>query len=184
LCWQTVEQQFNPALAIASAVSVNYYSDMKTIPFLTLLLVFLTASCVQNSSRKESNSDKLNDPTTNFESIQNSRQDSMKIANKNFRISDSSAIRILKNVKEIQTILENKYKDSTIKNNFLIGNFPTNQSPFWEIELYQFQPRIDKMYPLLFLFVNANSGQISLIDNGLSTDKKYTIEEWRNLKKK
>ena len=108
----------------------------------------------------------------------------MKIANQNFKIDDSSAIRILKNVKEIQTILENKYKDSTIKNDFLIGNFPTNQNPFWEIELYQFQPRLDKMYPLLFLFVNANSGQISLIDNGLSTDKKYTIEEWRNLKKK
>ncbi len=157
---------------------------MKTIPFLTLLLVFLTSSCGHDSSRKESNSDKLNDTTTNYKSIQNSRQDSMKIANQNFIIDDSSAIRILKNVKEIQTILENKYKDSTIKNDFLIGNFPTNQNPFWEIELYQFQPRLDKMYPLLFLFVNANSGQISLIDNGLSTDKKYSIEEWRNIKKK
>jgi hypothetical protein len=157
---------------------------MKTIPFLTLLLVFLTSSCGHDSSRKESNSDKLNDTTTNYKSIQNSRQDSMKIANQNFKIDDSSAIRILKNVKEIQTIFENKYKDSTIKNDFLIGNFPTNQNPFWEIELYQFQPRLDKMYPLLFLFVNANSGQISLIDNSLSADKKYSIEEWKNFKKK
>lgn len=157
---------------------------MKTIPFLALLLVFLTSSCGHNSSRKESNSDKLNDMAANYESIQNSRLDSIKIANQNFKIGDSSAIRILKNVKEIQTILDNKYKDSTIKNGFLIDNFPTNENPFWEIELYQFQPRLDKMYPLLFLFVNANSGQISLIDNGLSADKKYTIAKWRNLKKK
>ena len=157
---------------------------MKIISFLTLLLVFLTSSCGQNSTRQKNNSDKLNDTTTNYESTQNSRLDSMKIASQNFKIGDSSAIRILSSVQEIKTILDNKYKDSTIKNDFLIANFPTNQNPLWEIELCQFQTRLGKMYPLLFLFVNANSGQISLIDNSLSADKKYTIEEWKNLKKK
>jgi hypothetical protein len=156
---------------------------MKTILFLTLLLVFLVSSCGQNSSIKERNSCKVDDTTTNSKSIRNSRQDSMKIANQNFKISDSSAIRIFNNVPEIQSILENKYKDSTIKNDFLIVNFPTNQHPFWEIELCQFQPRLDRMYPLLFIFVNANSGQVSLVDNGLSAEKKYSIDEWRNLKK-
>jgi hypothetical protein len=157
---------------------------MKTISLVTLLLIFLTSSCRQNSSKQENNSDKLNDSTTINNSILNSRQDSINIANQNFKISDSSAIRILKSVHEIQTILNNKYKDSTIKNDFLIGSFPTNQNPFWEIELCQFQPRLDKMYTLLIIFVNANSGQVTLIDNGLSNGKKYTLEEWEKLKKK
>jgi hypothetical protein len=157
---------------------------MRAISILTVLLIFLNSSCGQNASRQKNNSYNLNDTLTIRGSIQNSRQDSIKIANKNFKISDSSAIRILQSVQEIQTILDNKYKDMTIMNDFLVGNFPTNQNPFWEIELFQFQPRLDKMYPLLFLFVNANSGQISLIDNSLSADKKYSIEEWKNFKKK
>jgi len=157
---------------------------MRVILILTVLLIFLTSSYGQNSSRQKTNSDNLNDTLTNRGSIQNSRQDSIKIANQNFKISDSSAIRILKSVQEIQTILDNKYKDKTIKNDFLVGKFPTKQNPFWEIELCQFQPRLEKMYPLLFIFVNANSGNVTLIDNGLSNDKKYTIEEWKRLKNK
>jgi hypothetical protein len=50
LCWQTVEQQFIPALAIASAVSTNYKEkSMKTrIPLLFILLIISIYSLGEN----------------------------------------------------------------------------------------------------------------------------------------
>jgi hypothetical protein len=42
LCWQTVEQQFIPALAIASAVSTNFMKTRITTILTTLILTFTT----------------------------------------------------------------------------------------------------------------------------------------------
>ena len=157
---------------------------MKAISLLTLILIILTISCRQNSSKSVSDSVQRQENFEKRETDSINFQQKVKNANQLFKISDTSAILILKKIKEIQEIVESKYDDTTIKNDLIITDYPTDKAPVWKIELCQFQPRIDKFYTLIFISLNANTGQIKITDNLLNSEEELTLNGWRELKRK
>jgi hypothetical protein len=66
LCWQTVEQQFNPALAIASSVGGNI---MKT-HIINILAILILTSCGSNNSSKVDNEKKEDTSNLNVSKTQ------------------------------------------------------------------------------------------------------------------
>jgi len=157
---------------------------MKATSLLTLILIILTISCRQNSSKSVSDSVQRQENFEKRETDSINFQQKVKNANQLFKISDTSAILILKKIKEIQEIVESKYEDTTIKNDLIITDYHTDKTPDWKIELCQFQPKIDKFYTLIFISLNANTGQIKITDNLLNSGEELTLDGWRELKRK
>jgi hypothetical protein len=109
-------------------------------------------------------------------------QEKIKDANAKYKISDSAAIKSLLKSKIVREIIEFKYQDTTIRNDFLVCDYPTDKSPEWEINVCQFQPRLEKLSTLLIIKINANSGGIRIIDNQLNTEEQLSFEDWEKLK--
>ena len=63
MCWQTVEQQFNPALAIASTVSNQFKKHNMRQLYLTILVFAFLTSC-QEKGPKQEDYDKLKSELT------------------------------------------------------------------------------------------------------------------------
>ena len=103
-------------------------------------------------------------------------------ANKKFRIDDSMALALVKQVKEINLILDYKYRDTTIFNEIYIDNVPTDSDNNWLINIVQFQPKTNHTASLLWLKVNANDGNINVWD--LPKDTIIPLGKWIERKTK
>jgi hypothetical protein len=103
-------------------------------------------------------------------------------ANKKFRIDDSMALALVKQVKEIKLILDYKYRDTTIFNEIYIDNVPNDSDSNWLINIVQFQPKTNHAASLLWLKVNANDGYINVWD--LPKDTIIPLGKWIERKTK
>jgi hypothetical protein len=103
-------------------------------------------------------------------------------ANKKFRIDDSTAMALVRQVKEIKMILDYKYVDSTIFNEIYIDNVPTDSDNNWLINIVQFRPKTNHTASLLWLKVNANDGNIKVWD--LPRDTIISLSTWIEMRTK
>lgn len=103
-------------------------------------------------------------------------------ANKKWEIDDSMAMALVKQVKEIKLILDYKYKDSTIYNEMYIDDVPTDSDNNWLINIVQFQPQTNHASSLLWLKVNASTGNINVWD--LPKDTIISVAAWIEMKTK
>jgi hypothetical protein len=103
-------------------------------------------------------------------------------SNKKFRINDSMAIALIKEVKEIKQLVDYKYEDTTIFNQIHIDNVPTDSDNNWILEIVQFHPKTERTENLMWLYVNANTGNISIRD--VPKDTIMPLDTWLKLKTK
>ena len=162
----------------------NYCTDMKTISKLSLFLLILTVSCRQSSSKPDRNLVLKTDSLKEFQTEKNNWENKILEANAKYKIGDSTAFHALGKIQEIREILDYKYKDSTIRNNLVITDFPTDSVPSWKIDLVQDQSRLEKYSTILFTTIDANTGQIKITDMFLEPDKELILEDWLKLKRK
>jgi hypothetical protein len=103
-------------------------------------------------------------------------------ANKKFRINDSMAMALVRQVKEIKMILDYKYADTTIFNEMYIDNVPAESDNNWLINIVQFQTKTNQASSLLWLKVNASDGKINVWD--LPKDTIIPLATWIEMKTK
>lgn len=103
-------------------------------------------------------------------------------SNKKFRINDSMAIALIQEVKEIKQLVDYKYEDTTIFNQIHINNVPTDSDSNWILEIVQFHPKTEHTENLMWLYVNANTGNISIRD--VPKDTIIPLDTWLKLKTK
>lgn len=103
-------------------------------------------------------------------------------SSKKFRISDSLAIALVQQVPEIKQILDYKYEDTTIFNQLHIENVPTDSDKTWQFKIVQFQPRTERIASLMWLFVNANNGEIRIWD--IPKDTIIPLDTWLRMRTK
>jgi hypothetical protein len=101
-------------------------------------------------------------------------------ANRKFKITDSQAVVLLRKVTEINEIIDWKYRDdSTIVNELIVDGIPNENYPNWRINIRQYQPKIKQSSSLMYLFVNANDGTISIWD--ISKDEILSLDSWKEV---
>jgi hypothetical protein len=103
-------------------------------------------------------------------------------SNKKFRINDSMAIALILQVKEIKQLVDYKYEDTTIFNQIHISNVPTESDSNWILEIVQFHPKTEHTENLMWLHVNANTGNISIRD--VPKDTIMPLDTWLKLRTK
>jgi hypothetical protein len=103
-------------------------------------------------------------------------------SHKKFRINDSLAIALVQQVKEIKQLIDYKYEDTTIFNQIHISNVPTDKDSNWLLEIVQFHPKTEHTANLMWLYVNANNGKISILD--VPKDTVMPLDAWLKLKTK
>jgi len=136
------------------------------------------------------NSQSINQSNLRIDSLSQTKSDSIDNheiieANKKFKISDLVAIRLVRQIKDFRDIIDWKYKDdSTIINVVSIDGVPNDTNPDWTIMISQYQPRIPISNRILTIIVNANDGNIRILD--IPKDTILTLDSWkkqRNTKK-
>jgi hypothetical protein len=147
------------------------------------ILIFLLGclwSCQSNSGIKKDKNTGINlsEPNKNDSLIKIEISES----GKKFRVSDSLAIILIQQVPEIKQILDYKYEDTTIFNQLHIENVPTDSDNNWQFKIVQFQPKTEHIASLMWLLVNANSGDISIWD--IPKDTIMPLETWLRMKTK
>jgi anionic cell wall polymer biosynthesis LytR-Cps2A-Psr (LCP) family protein len=103
-------------------------------------------------------------------------------SSKKFKISDSLAIALVQQVPEIKQIIDYKYEDTTIFNQLHIENVPTDSDKTWQFKIVQFQPRTERIASLMWLFVNANNGEIRIWD--IPKDTIIPLDTWLRMRTK
>jgi hypothetical protein len=150
LCWQTVEQQFIPALAIASSVMWHFKKpNMKQITLLIILTVFIIESCKPGTSETWKN-----------DHIDKHKRDQISVLNaklfKGIITNDLTAVKELlsadllaKSGTELEQLL-NQVSSSFKSDSFRI------------LDEYNIK--------------NSNTGLINTIPSGLTGENDYTIQ--------
>jgi hypothetical protein len=103
-------------------------------------------------------------------------------SNKKFNINDSMAIALVQQVKEIKQIIDYRYEDTTIFNQIHISNVPTENDKNWLLEIVQFQPKSEHSENLMWLYVDANNGKISVWD--IPKDTIMSLDSWLKMRTK
>jgi hypothetical protein len=103
-------------------------------------------------------------------------------SSKKFRISDSLAIALVQQVPEIKQIIDYKYEDTTIFNQLHIENVPTDSDNNWQFKIVQFHPKTEHVASLMWLFVNANNGEISVWE--IPKDTIMPLDTWLRMRTK
>ena len=150
----------------------------------TICILFFLSGCLWYC---QSNSGIKNDKNTRMHLSEANKNDSLiKIeiseSGKKFRISDSLPIVLINQVPEIKQILDYKYEDTTIFNQLHIENVPTDSDNNWQFKIVQFQPKTEHIASLMWLLVNANSGDISIWD--IPKDTIMPLDTWLRMKTK
>jgi hypothetical protein len=101
---------------------------------------------------------------------------------KKYKINDSLAIALIKQVPEIRQLLDYKYKDTTIFNELHLENVPTDSDNNWQFKIVQFHPVTEHIASLMWLLVNANNGEISVWD--IPKDTIMPLDTWLRMKTK
>lgn len=124
-------------------------------------------------TRNENNSNTIISESDKEDSIFN-----VEIAesNRKFKINDSMAIALVRKVKEINHIIDYKYEDTTIFNEINIDNVPSENDINWKINIRQVQPRIEHSISLMWILVNAKTGDISIFD--VPKDTIISLDTW------
>lgn len=136
-------------------------------------------SCSYNKTSVDKPMSNDGDPSKiliiNKDSINNKLVD----ANKNFKISDSLAIVLLLKVSEIKEIKNYDYKDNRTFNELTVIGIPDNSNPRWEIDMGQFQKNVqDKYYSFIRFWIDANTGEIEILDIDINVDDPISLDEW------
>jgi hypothetical protein len=92
------------------------------------------------------------------------------------------AIALIQEVKEIKQLVDYKYEDTSIFNQIHIDNVPTDSDNNWILEIVQFHPKTERTENLMWLYVNANTGNISIRD--VPKDTIMPLDAWLKLKTK
>jgi|SRR5665647_139494 len=74
------------------------------------------------------------------------------------------------------------YEDTTIFNQLHIDNVPTDSDNTWQFKIVQFQPRTERIASLMWLFVNANNGEIRIWD--IPKDTIIPLDTWLRMRTK
>jgi len=149
-----------------------------------ILICGLEFSCknFHNGSKNSDTRDSLSQNKVKANSIDSLYKVEISVANKRFKISDSKAIEIVRQVKNLREIIDWKYKDdSTVFNVANIDGIPNDTCFNWTINIRQEQPLINQSASLMFLIVNANNGNIKIWD--IPKDTLLTVDEWRKKEK-
>ena len=143
-----------------------------------IFLIFLSltgalCSCQFNSKNKNSANAITN-------SIDGFKGDSLNIefseSNRKFKINDSLAIELIRQVPEFRLIIDYKYEDSTIFNQLYVESVPTDSDKNWQFKIVQFHRQTGHVSSLMWLLVNANNGNISIWD--IPKDTIISLDTW------
>jgi hypothetical protein len=144
--------------------------------YIILILLILTGalySCHFNSGN-------INSTNPITDSIDGFYGDSLNIeiseSNTKFKINDSLAIELVRQVPEFRQIIDYKYEDTTIFNQLYIQSIPTDSDNNWQFKIVQFHPQTGKVAGLIRLLVNANNGNISVWDT--PKDTIISLDTW------
>jgi hypothetical protein len=144
--------------------------------YIVLILIFITemlCSCHQNSKNR-------NSANTFANSIDDYNGDTLNIetsdSNTKFKINDSLAIELVKQVPEFKLIIDYKYEDTTIFNQLYIQSIPTDSDYNWQFKIVQFHSKTGQVASLMRLLVNANNGSISIWDS--PKDSIISLDTW------
>ena len=100
---------------------------------------------------------------------------------KKFAINDSMAIALVQQVPEIKQIIDYKYADTTIFNELHLVSVPTDSDNKWQFQVVQFQKKIDHAASLIWLLVNARTGEIGILD--IPKDTVISLDDWRRIRR-
>jgi hypothetical protein len=147
---------------------------MKFYSFLILLFITgLASSCQHNSGKR-------NSTNTDTISTEGFRGDSLNIeiseSNRKFKINDSLAMDLVRQVPEFRQIIDYKYEDSTVFNQFYVESVPTDSDFNWQFKIVQFHRQTGHTSSLMWLLVNANDGNISIWD--IPKDTIISLDTW------
>jgi hypothetical protein len=140
------------------------------------ILLFITGalcSCRYSSGNR-------NSTNTDSNSTEGFRGDSLNIeiseSNRKFKINDSLAIELVRQVPEFRQIIDYKYEDSTVFNQLHVESVPTDSDYNWQFKIVQFHPTTGHVSSLMWLLVNANNGNISIWD--IPKDTIIPLDTW------
>jgi hypothetical protein len=149
-----------------------------TLPFIFIL--FFILSCKNKGSDNQNDLD--SDSTKFFQKEKKDIIAEIKAANRKFKVSDSDAFKLLKNIKEISELLNTEFVNKNISNELVIEGVPLDSDPIWSVQLRQVQTGNNRTIVLLFFTVDANNGQIKVMDNFLKPGQVLNLDEWLKLK--
>ncbi len=140
---------------------------MKFYTFLILLIITGALYSCQFSSKSKNSSGTVTNSNDDF------KGDSLNIefseSNRKFKINDSLAIELVRQVPEFRQLLDYKYEDSTIFNQLYVENVPTDSDKNWQFKIVQFHQKTGHVSSLILLFVNADNGNIGVWDTPKDT---------------
>lgn len=144
--------------------------------YIVFILIFITVvlcSCQHNSGNR-------NQANTATNSIDGFNGDTLNIetsdSNTKFKINDSLAIELVRQVPELRQIIDYKYVDTTIFNQLYVESVPTDSDNNWQFKIVQFHPATGQVASLMRLLVNANNGNISVWDT--PEDTIISLDSW------
>jgi hypothetical protein len=147
-------------------------------PYFVLILLVLTGSLCACRFSSDAGNAKAGNAINDDSIIEIEFSES----NKKFNINDSMAIALVQQVKEIKQIIDYKYEDSTVFNQIHISNVPTDSDKNWLLEIVQFHPKTERSENLMWLYVNAINGNISVWD--IPKDTIISLDTWLKMETK
>lgn len=103
------------------------------------------------------------------------------IANKRFKVSNQEAIDLLLKVKEIRAKKDTHYNGTLTSNDLILVGVPNDSDQRWLFDIGQFQKGSDKYYGLAHFWVDANNGEIEVLDLNFGVDDPIDLNEWIKL---
>ena len=101
-------------------------------------------------------------------------------ANKRFKISDSIAVKLIRQVKDLKEIIDWKDKNDSTYNIFDIDCIPNGTDPNWIFAIRQEQPNIEHSVTIMRIQVNAYNGTIMIEE--MFNDTLFTVDAWQKRK--
>lgn len=97
-----------------------------------------------------------------------------------FKVTEEEALRLVSQVKEIDAELKRTFPDTTVKNMLLMMQGATADDPRHYVQLTEVHP--ENAVALMHFSVDANTGEIKVMDP-LSEDETWiSLEQWRKMK--
>ena len=148
---------------------------MRICPTLFLLIITgLFCACHENKKTKDGAAriKITNVDSTTYSEIKLTINES----NRKYRITDTLAKKYILGEKDFKRIIDFKYPDSTIFNELVIANDPINFNDNWLFTIRQVQPKIEHTTSILWILVNANNGNIKIMD--MEKDSTIQLIDW------